>query len=136
MATVMSEPAAAPATVPPGGARQVPLDALRGLIMVLMSLDHGSSPDFAFHVAWLGAGKWGLECAANLGQLYVAEGQPAKAEPLYRRALSIRQKALGPTHPEVAKTLEDLANVLRKLGRSNEAVVLDVQAREIRAKRS
>ena len=39
-------------------------------------------------------------------------------------------------NPEVAKTLEDLANVLRKLGRSNEAVVLDVQAREIRAKRS
>ena len=73
--------------------------------------------------------------AANLGQLYVAQGQPAKAEPLYRRALSIRQKALG-SHPEVAKTLEDLATVLRKLGRGNEAVALDLQAREIRAKRS
>jgi tetratricopeptide (TPR) repeat protein len=74
--------------------------------------------------------------AANLAQLYVAQGQPAKAEPLYRRALSIRQKALGSSHPEVAKTLEDLATVLRKLGRGNEAVALDLQAREIRAKRS
>jgi len=66
----------------------------------------------------------------------VAEGQPEKAEPFYRRALAIRQKALGPSHPEVAKTLEDLASVLRKLGRSTEAVALDLQAREIRAKRS
>jgi tetratricopeptide (TPR) repeat protein len=86
----------------------------------LLGLDH---PDVAFG-------------AANLGQLYVAEGQPGKAEPFYRRALAIRQKALGPSHPEVAKTLEDLATVLRKLGRANEAVALDVQAREIRAKRS
>jgi hypothetical protein len=43
---------------------------------------------------------------------------------------------LGSSHPEVAKTLEDLANVLRKLGRSQEAVAIDLQAREIRAKRS
>ena len=25
--------------------------------------------DFALHLAWLGAGRWGLECAANLGAL-------------------------------------------------------------------
>jgi hypothetical protein len=43
---------------------------------------------------------------------------------------------LGLSHPEVAKTLEELANVLRKLGRSHEAVAIDLQAREIRAKRS
>jgi kynurenine formamidase len=40
-----------------------------GVAVDTLSLDHGSSPDFAFHVAWLGAGRWGLECAANLGQL-------------------------------------------------------------------
>jgi tetratricopeptide (TPR) repeat protein len=74
--------------------------------------------------------------AANLGQLWVAQGQPEKAEPLYRRALAIRQRAFGASHPEVAKTLEDLANVLRKLGRNHEAVALDLQAREIRGKRS
>ncbi|MDE3052029.1 MAG: tetratricopeptide repeat protein, partial [Nitrospirota bacterium] len=61
---------------------------------------------------------------------------PEKAEPLYRRALAIRERALGPSHPEVAKTLEDLANVLRKVGRADEAVSLEARARDIRAKRS
>lgn len=40
-----------------------------GVAVDTLSLDHGGSADFAFHVAWLGAGRWGLECAANLGQL-------------------------------------------------------------------
>jgi tetratricopeptide (TPR) repeat protein len=32
-----------------------------------------------------------------------------KAEPLLKRALAIREKALGPKHPETAKTLSDLS---------------------------
>ena len=40
-----------------------------GVAVDTLSLDHGSSRDFAFHLAWLGAGRWGLECAANLGAL-------------------------------------------------------------------
>jgi Flp pilus assembly protein TadD len=72
----------------------------------------------------------------NLAQLRVVQGQPEKAEPLYRRALTIREQALGPFHPEVAKTLEDLANVLRKVGRTDEAISLEVRARDIRMKRS
>lgn len=73
---------------------------------------------------------------ANLAQLRVSQGQPDRAEPLYRRALAIREKALGLSHPEVAKILEDLANVLRKLGQKEEAVALELRAREIRAPRS
>jgi len=42
-----------------------------GVAVDTLSLDHGGSKDFAFHLAWLGAGRWGLECAANLGQLPV-----------------------------------------------------------------
>jgi kynurenine formamidase len=34
-----------------------------------LSLDHGPSKDFAFHYAWLGAGRFGLECVANLDQV-------------------------------------------------------------------
>ena len=49
--------------------------------------------------------------------------------------MGLRQE-LDPIFHDVAKTLEDLANVLRKMGRSHEAVALDLQAREIRAKRS
>ncbi len=40
-----------------------------GVAVDTLSLDHGSSRDFGFHLAWLGAGRWGLECAANLGAL-------------------------------------------------------------------
>jgi len=40
-----------------------------GVAVDTLSLDHGGSRDFAFHVAWLGAGRWGLEGAANLGAL-------------------------------------------------------------------
>jgi kynurenine formamidase len=32
-------------------------------------LDRGLSRDFPVHERWLGANRWGLECAANLGDL-------------------------------------------------------------------
>jgi tetratricopeptide (TPR) repeat protein len=41
---------------------------------------------------------------------YQDQGQYAKAEPRYRRALAIREKALGPEHPEVASSLNRLAH--------------------------
>ena len=31
-----------------------------------LSLDHGPSPDFATHYAWLPTNRWGMECVANL----------------------------------------------------------------------
>ncbi len=34
-----------------------------------LSLDHGPSTTFAFHTAWLGSGRWAIECIANLGAL-------------------------------------------------------------------
>ena len=38
----------------------------------------------------------------NLAVLYSDQGRYAEAEPLYKRALAIREKALGPDHPDVA----------------------------------
>jgi tetratricopeptide (TPR) repeat protein len=38
----------------------------------------------------------------NLAALYRDQGEYAAAEPLYKRALAIRDKALGPEHPLVA----------------------------------
>ncbi|MFQ3593275.1 MAG: tetratricopeptide repeat protein, partial [Gemmataceae bacterium] len=58
--------------------------------------------------------------------------QYSQAEPLYRSALSIRQQALGPEHPEVAESLHDLASFLDQVGRFHEAAELYRQAREIR----
>ena len=39
----------------------------------------------------------------------MAQGKYAEAEPLYQRALEIREKALGPEHPDVALSLNNLA---------------------------
>jgi kynurenine formamidase len=40
-----------------------------GLAVDTLSLDFGASKDFAVHRLWLGAGRWGLECVANLAKL-------------------------------------------------------------------
>ncbi len=37
-----------------------------GIAVDTLSLDHGPSPDFAAHYAWLPSGRWGIECLANL----------------------------------------------------------------------
>ncbi|HAJ34227.1 MAG TPA: cyclase [Chloroflexi bacterium] len=41
----------------------------KGIFVDTLSLDFGPSPDFAVHYRWLPAGKWGIECVANLSQL-------------------------------------------------------------------
>ena len=41
--------------------------------------------------------------------LYGEQGRYAEAEPLYKRALAISEKALGPEHPDVASSLNNLA---------------------------
>jgi kynurenine formamidase len=55
-----------------------------GLAVDTLSLDHGPSPDFATHNAWLPSGRWGLEGTANLGRL------PAKGAMLVVGAPKIR----------------------------------------------
>jgi CHAT domain-containing protein/tetratricopeptide (TPR) repeat protein len=57
----------------------------------------------------------------NLAALYHATGRYAEAEPLYKRALAIREKALGPDHPHVAQSLNNLALLYKDTGRYGEA---------------
>jgi tetratricopeptide (TPR) repeat protein len=45
----------------------------------------------------------------NLAGLYRAQGRLAEAEPLFKRGLTIREKALGPEHPAVGIALNNLA---------------------------
>ncbi len=47
---------------------------------------------------------------------------------------AIREKALGPEHPNVAQSLENYADVLRKTGRDAEVRKLEARAKAIRAK--
>jgi len=51
----------------------------------------------------------------NLALVYDAQGKYADAEELYKRALEIKEKALGSDHPNVAKTLYNLALTARRM---------------------
>ncbi len=70
----------------------------------------------------------------NLVQLYHAQGKDAEAEPLYQRSLAIREKALGPEHPDVATSLENYAAILRQTARADQAERMEARAKAMRAK--
>lgn len=53
--------------------------------------------------------------------LYIAGGKYSEAEPLFLHALAIREKALGPDHPDVANSLNRLGEIYTTQGRYNEA---------------
>jgi hypothetical protein len=65
-------------------------------------------------------------------QLY-RQGRYAEAVPLAHKVLSIQEKALGPDHPDVATSLNNLAKLYREGGREMEAEVLKERAAAIRA---
>ena len=56
-----------------------------------------------------------------------------QAEPLYKRALTIAEKALGPDHPNVAMSLNNLAALYRATKRDKEAETLEQRATRIQA---
>jgi tetratricopeptide (TPR) repeat protein len=56
----------------------------------------------------------------------------AEAEPLYKRALGIREDVLGSKHPDVASSLNYLANLHRAQGRYAEAEPLYQRALALR----
>ncbi|HEX9256594.1 MAG TPA: tetratricopeptide repeat protein, partial [Candidatus Angelobacter sp.] len=61
-----------------------------------------------------------------------AQGKNSEAEPLYRRALAINEKALGPEHPNTASSLNNLALLLKEQGKFSEAEPLYRRALAIR----
>jgi tetratricopeptide (TPR) repeat protein len=48
--------------------------------------------------------------------VYQSKGEYAKAEPLYQEALRIRQKVLGPEHPDTALSLNNLGSLYQAMG--------------------
>ena len=61
-------------------------------------------------------------------------GEYAKAEPLYQEALRIRQKVLGPEHPDTAGSLNNLASLYQHMGEYAKAEPLYQEALRIRQK--
>ncbi len=80
----------------------------------------------------------GFESAANLahraGRYLRDRGALAEAESLAERALAIREKALGPDHPDVALTLNGLASIYYDQGRYAETVSLFARTLAIQEK--
>jgi tetratricopeptide (TPR) repeat protein/predicted Ser/Thr protein kinase len=77
----------------------------------------------------------GARTAARLNNLAVvlnAMGEADQARSVHERALAIREKALGPTHPDVAKCLNNLATVRLEAGQWDAAKELHRRALTIR----
>ena len=70
----------------------------------------------------------------NLAGLYKAQGDYIRALPLYKRALAILEKTLGPEHPSVATALNNLAELYRAQGDYARALSLFERALAIREK--
>ena len=71
----------------------------------------------------------------GLGELYRREGRREEAERMFRRALDVKETALGPHHPDVATTLVNLALLYVAGRRSEEAAPLVERALTIQEKR-
>ena len=70
----------------------------------------------------------------NLASLARQQGQGARSERLYRQALAIREKSLGPDHLNVAVTLDGLAALYRSRGDTVRAAPLQQRVLAIREK--
>lgn len=55
-----------------------------GIAVDTLSLDHGASPDFAAHYAWLPTNRWGIEGLANLDQTPAAGATLVVGAPKHR----------------------------------------------------
>ncbi|MBT9136741.1 MAG: Photosystem I assembly protein Ycf3 [Firmicutes bacterium] len=63
--------------------------------------------------------------------LYSEQGKYDEALPLYQRALAISERILGPDHPNVAGSLNNLAMLYSEQGKYDEALPLYQRALEI-----
>ena len=61
-----------------------------------------------------------VQCQPHRG-VYKEEGRYADADPLYKRALATWKKALGPDHPDVTQSLNNLADLYLAQGRYADA---------------
>jgi len=68
-----------------------------------------------------------------VGTYLRGRGDLAEAKAACERALAIGEKALGPDHPDVAMSLENMAELYRKTGRVKEADTLEKRVAAIRA---
>lgn len=71
----------------------------------------------------------------NLGKLSYEQGKYIESESLYKQALAISEKALGPNHPQVATVLENMTELYKKIGNEEQAKKFEERAKKIRSKK-
>jgi tetratricopeptide (TPR) repeat protein len=64
----------------------------------------------------------------KLARLYYDQGRYSEAEPLYVRALAIREQQLGDNHPDTSASLNNLALLYRSIDRYSDAEPLYIRA--------
>jgi hypothetical protein len=69
----------------------------------------------------------------ELAESLVGRGQVDDATALYERLVAIKREVLGPDHPDLARTLHDLAVLQESSGRVEQAGALWAEARRILA---
>jgi CHAT domain-containing protein/tetratricopeptide (TPR) repeat protein len=74
-----------------------------------------------------------LDVMASLGELAYEQGKLTASESYLRRTADIREKSLGPMHPDLAHSLNDLALTLAALGRRAESLEIALRAERIGA---
>jgi len=68
---------------------------------------------------------------SNLGELYRQQRKWKEAEELHKQAISDKENELGPEHPDLVTSLNNLAIVYRETNRLDEALPLLERARDI-----
>ncbi|MBU6450642.1 MAG: tetratricopeptide repeat protein [Cyanobacteria bacterium REEB67] len=70
----------------------------------------------------------------NLANCLRHQGKFPEAEENYKRAIEVRQKALGPLHKDLIGIYDNYAKLLRATGREAEAKKMELHAQAIFAK--
>ena len=95
----------------------------------------GSAADWVDKAAKRGTeSAWTGTVLNNLGLAYHGQHRYAEAEPIFKQSLSIREKALGPDHLDVAQSLNNLAWLYLDQERYAEAEPLARRSLSIREK--
>ncbi|HEY7215482.1 MAG TPA: tetratricopeptide repeat protein [Thermoanaerobaculia bacterium] len=125
----MATSAQAARKAPAPGLEEASLFELRrgGSKITCTASDFGGEPQVNFEGKTFRGDAIRREIAVNLNNLaaiHQARGEAAEAERLYLRSLEIKEKILGPGHPDAALTIHNLASLFADLGRSGEARAL------------
>ena len=69
----------------------------------------------------------------GLAEVYTAQRKYKEAEPLFQEAIAAQEEMLGPENPDLVRTLESYAALLRATNRAAEAAKLEARANKIKA---